>query len=353
MTRRPLNLVPFVSVHNMMRLVNAIGVERFLTELAGFVEDDFRRWPAFEKTPRLASHSIDGVIELMPTSDGTTYGFKYVNGHPKNMREGRQTVTAFGLLADVATGYPDLLCEMTILTALRTAATSAVAARHLARPNSRNMAIIGNGAQSEFQAVAFKALVGIERVRLYDIDAWASAKCAANLARHGIAATICADVATAVEGADIVTTVTADKQCATILTDNLVGAGQHINAVGGDCPGKTELHRDILLRSDIFVEYPPQTRIEGEIQQLPPDHPVTELWRVIAGEVAGRRSVDRVTLFDSVGFAIEDFAALRYVRSKLALGGFHEDLDLLADPDEPRDLFGMLHRSAIREAVSA
>ena len=298
MTRRALNLVPFVSVATMMRLVNAIGVERFLAELAGFVEEDFRRWPTFEKTARMASHSADGVIELMPTSDGVTYGFKYVNGHPKNMREGRQTVTAFGLLAEVSTGYPVLLSEMTILTALRTAATSAVAAKHLARPGSRSMAIIGAGAQSEFQALGFKALVGVDRLRLYDIDRWASEKCAVNLARYGFDLTICASAEEAVEGVDVVTTVTADKHNATVLTDNLVGAGQHINAVGGDCPGKTELHRDILLRSAIFVEYPPQTRIEGEIQQLAADHPVTELWRVIAGEVPGRRSRDQVTLFE-------------------------------------------------------
>lgn len=345
MTPHSLNIVPFVSVENMMRLVNAVGVETFLVELAEVVEADFRRWPDFDKTPRLASHSIDGVIELMPTSDGVTYGFKYVNGHPKNMREGRQTVTAFGLLADVATGYPELLSEMTILTALRTAATSAVAAKHLARPDSRSMAIVGNGAQSEFQALAFKALLGIDRLRLWDIDPRASEKCARNLERYGFDLTIASGIEAAVEGVDVVTTVTADKQRATILTDNLVGAGQHINAVGGDCPGKTELHRDILLRSEIFVEYPPQTRIEGEIQQLAADHPVTELWRVIAGEARGRRSRDQITLFDSVGFATEDFSALRYVRSKLGDGGFHQDLDLLADPDEPRDLLGMVHRA--------
>ncbi|MBP0649833.1 ornithine cyclodeaminase, partial [Mycobacterium tuberculosis] len=134
--------------------------------MAAVIEADFRRWPQFDKTPRLASHSRDGVIELMPISDGTTYGFKYVNGHPKNLRTGRQTVTAFGLLADVATGYPTLLCEMTILTALRTAATSAIAARQLARRDARCMAIIGNGAQSEFQALAFRALLGVDRLRL-------------------------------------------------------------------------------------------------------------------------------------------------------------------------------------------
>jgi ornithine cyclodeaminase len=126
----------------------------------------------------------------------------------------------------------------------------------------------------------------------------------------------------------------------------MVGAGVHINAIGGDCPGKTELHRDILLRSEIFVEYPPQTRIEGEIQQLRPDHPVTELWRVIAGHVPGRRDAAEITLFDSVGFAVEDFSALRYVRDKLGATGLFQDLDLLADPDDPRDLYGMLLRAA-------
>ncbi|MBZ9662562.1 ornithine cyclodeaminase [Mesorhizobium sp. ESP-6-4] len=346
-----LAIVPFVSVDRMMKLVLAIGVERFLTELAAYIEEDFRRWELFDKTPRIASHSHDGVIELMPTSDGKMYGFKYVNGHPKNMREGRQTVTAFGVLADVGSGYPMLLTEMTILTALRTAATSAVAAKYLAPKNCRAMAIIGNGAQSEFQAIAFKALVGIDRLRLYDIDRSASEKCARNLGGKGFDITICSTGQDAVEGVDIITTVTADKQYATILTDNMVGAGVHINAVGGDCPGKTELHRDILLRSDIFVEFPPQTRIEGEIQQLDADHPVTELWQVMTGKAEGRKTSEQITLFDSVGFATEDFSALRYVRDQLQATGLYEELDLLADPDEPRDLFGMLLRAAMQPAA--
>ncbi|RDI60026.1 ornithine cyclodeaminase [Microvirga subterranea] len=342
-----LNVVPFVSVDHMMKLVLSIGVERFLIELADYIENDFRRWELFDKTPRVASHSREGVIELMPTSDGEVYGFKYVNGHPKNTREGRQTVTAFGVLADVGTGYPVLLTEMTILTALRTAATSAVAAKHLAPERARTMAMIGNGAQAEFQAVAFKALLGVDRLRLYDIDRSASTKCVRNLAGYGFDITVCGSIEEAMEGAEIVTTVTADKQNATILTDNMVGSGIHINAVGGDCPGKTELHADILKRSDIFVEYPPQTRIEGEIQQLSADYPVRELWRVIAGMETGRTSDRQITLFDSVGFAIEDFSALRYVKTQVERTGLYEELDLLADPDEPRDLFGMLLRAAV------
>lgn len=291
-----LNIVPFVSVEHMMTLVLHVGMERFLVELAAYIEEDFRRWPLFDKTPRVASHSSNGVIELMPTSDGELYGFKYVNGHPLNTRSGRQTVTAFGVLADVGSGYPMLLTEMTILTALRTAAMSAVAARYLAPAGASCMAIIGNGAQSEFQAMAFKALLGIDRLRLFDIDASAPRRCAANLAAYGFDVAICRSPQEAIEGAQVITTVTADKQHAMILTDNMVGAGVHINAVGGDCPGKTELHRDILMRAEIFVEYPPQTRIEGEIQQLAADHPVTELWQVISGRAPGRRADHRVRL---------------------------------------------------------
>ena len=338
-------LVPFVSVDNMMKLINHIGIEPMLIGLADYIEADFKRWELFDKTPRVASHSDVGVIELMPTSDGDVYGFKYVNGHPDNTADGLQTVTAFGLLADVATGYPVLLTEMTILTAMRTAATSAVVARLLAPKGAHIMAMIGNGAQSEFQTIAMKAIAGIDEVRLYDIDPAATAKCAANLAGHGITVVSCKSAEDAMLGAQIITTCTADKQYATILTDNMVGAGVHINAIGGDCPGKTELAPAILHRAGIFVEYPEQTRIEGEIQQLDADHPVTEVWQVLTGQAAGRTDDKQITLFDSVGFAIEDFSALRYVRDQIAETKLYQPLDLLADPEDPRDLFGMVKRA--------
>ncbi|MCH2075738.1 MAG: ornithine cyclodeaminase [Rhodobacteraceae bacterium] len=344
--------VPFVSVDDMMKLVNGIGVADMIAGIADEIEADYRRWPEFDKTPRVPSHSEEGVIELMPTSDGETYGFKYVNGHPANMARGYQTVTAFGLLARVDTGYPILLSEMTILTALRTAAMSVVAARHLAPKGSKTLAIIGNGAQCEFQALGFQRCLGIETVRLYDIDARATAKAAANLAASGLNVIKCTTAEEVVQGAEIITTCTADKQYATILTDNMVGAGVHLNAIGGDCPGKTELHKDILLRSDIFVEYPPQTRIEGEIQQLDEDHPVTELWQVITGQATGRTDARQITLFDSVGFATEDFSALRYVHQRLEDMGHYAQLDMIADPDDPRDLFGMVMRAAPVEGAA-
>lgn len=345
-TPSSLALVPFVSVENMMRLVHHFGIENVLAELTDAVEADYRRWEMFEKTPRLASHSPDGVIELMPTSDGEAFSFKFVNGHPSNSAKGFQTVAAFGLLARVDTGYPLMLTEMTLLTALRTAATSAMAARHLAPPRATVMAVIGNGAQAEFQALAMKAVVGVEEVRLFDIDHTATQKTARNLSNSGLRVVACGSSQEAIEGAQIITTCTADKAYATILTDNMVGAGIHINAIGGDCPGKTELHKDILQRASTFVEFEPQTRIEGEIQQMDPSYPVIELWKVVKGDIDGRTHASQVTLFDSVGFAIEDFSALRYIHDKLSNSDFFQHIDMLADPDDPRDLFGMLQRAA-------
>jgi ornithine cyclodeaminase len=344
-TPSQLALVPFVSVAHMMELVNERGIETVIQEIADTIESDFKRWPEFDKSARVAAHSDDGVIELMPTADADNYGFKYVNGHPKNMKEGYQTVTAFGVLSSVANGYPILFTEMTVLTALRTAATSALVAKYLAPKNPKTMAMIGNGAQCEFQAMGFKQLVDIETVRLYDIDPEATRKAAANLEGSGMTVVQCASGREAVEGAEIITTCTADKQYATILTDEMVSNGVHINAIGGDCPGKTELQREILLRSDIFIEYAPQTWIEGEIQQLDKDHSVTEIWEVMTGQAKGRTSPEQITLFDSVGFAIEDFSALRYVHTCVEDGAAHVLLDMLADPDDPRDLFGMIKRA--------
>src|SRR6201988_5191382 len=341
-------MVDYIGTARLRELMARTGAGRFIEELAGEIEADYRRWDDFDKSPRHAIHSSGGVIELMPTSDGRLYSFKYVNGHPKNTAVGLLTVTAFGVLADVQTGYPLLLSELTLTTALRTAATSALAARRMARPGSRVMALIGNGAQSEFQAIAFHHLLGIRELRLYDTDALATEKLVRNLSRMrlpGLEVRRARSTAAAVAGADIVTTVTADKRNATILTPALVVPGMHLNAVGGDCPGKTELHPDILRRPDarVVVEFEPQSRIEGEIQQLEPTFPVTELAALLSGRATGRRSERDVTIFDSVGFALEDFSALRYLRRlHHEVRGTQTRIDLLPELEDPKDLFALL-----------
>ena len=343
----------YLSAPDVIELVRRRGVESCLRGMADYLHADFLRWGAFDKSARVASHSRDGVIELMPIADGQTYAFKYVNGHPRNTRWGLPTVMAFGVLADVATGAPLLLSELTLTTALRTAAMSALAARALARPGARTMALIGNGAQSEFQALAFYHLLGITTLRLFDTDPAATAKLQANLQGTGLRTVACTSTAEAVCGADIVTTVTADKTNATILTPDLLAPGMHINAVGGDCPGKTELHADVLRQAQVFVEYAPQTRIEGDIQQLPPDFAVTELWEVLAGQHGGRASDAAVTVFDSVGFALEDFSALRFLRDAAAELGMGQPIELIPQLSDPKNLFGLLHtRSPLLRVVA-
>ncbi|KIU42682.1 MULTISPECIES: ornithine cyclodeaminase [Pseudomonas] len=333
----------YIDVNDLSQLVARKGLTTCLEEMAEYIRQDYLRWHDFEKCARLANHSPDGVIELMPASDANLYAFKYVNGHPKNTQRGMLTVMAFGALGDVDTGAPLLLSEMTLTTAIRTAATSALAARYLARPDSRSMALIGNGSQSEFQAIAFHALVGIEEIRLYDLDPQATAKLAANLrAFPAIKVVLASSVADAVRGADIVTTVTADKAYATILTADMIEPGMHLNAVGGDCPGKTELHRDIVDAARVIVEYEPQSRIEGEIQQMPADSPITEFWQVVNGQVLGRENDTQVTLFDSVGFAIEDYSALRYVLDVAKALDIGHEIDLVPALENPKDLFARL-----------
>lgn len=336
----------FLSANDVASIVRKEGMAMTLQGVAAYIHQDFLRWKAFDKTARVASHSPDGVIELMPIADGETFTFKYVNGHPKNTAQGLSTVMAFGVLADVATGMPELISELTLTTAIRTAATSALAARALARPNSRSMALIGNGAQSEFQALAFHHLVGVTEIRLFDTDPAATRKLIENLSQSpdaaGIKFVFCHSTREAVKGADIVTTVTADKTLATIITPDMIEPGMHINGVGGDCPGKTEIHPDVLRAAKVFVEYEPQTRIEGDLQQMDANFAVTELWQVLTGKVVGRDNPDQVTFFDSVGFAMEDFSALRWVRDTALKQAMGIEIELIPSLADPKNLYQLV-----------
>jgi ornithine cyclodeaminase len=336
-------MTTFLDTRDIAGIVAAHGLPAVLRRLEDEITADFRRWADFDKTARVASHSATGVIELMPVADAAHYSFKYVNGHPANARQGLPTVMAFGVLAEVATGRPILLSELTLTTAMRTAATSVMAARALARPAPQVMALVGNGAQSEFQALAFHHGLGVRELRLFDTDATATARLMCHLRGvPGLRLVACDSVADAVRGSDIVTTATADKRNATILMPSMIEPGMHLNAVGGDCPGKTELHPDVLRAGRVFVEYAPQTRTEGDVQQMPADFPVTELWQVLTGAAPGRSGDQQVTVFDSVGFALEDFAALRLVGALARELGLGRRLALVPAPPDPRDLYGEL-----------
>ena len=332
-----------LTVENLVYLTKKHGLKNIFNGIRNEIYKDFRNWDTFNKCPRIANHSNEGVIELMPISNKNIYSMKYVNGHPNNYKYNLPTVMAYGMLSNVITGEPFLISELTFSTAIRTACTSVMAAQILARDHCYTMAIIGNGAQSEFQALAFHYLMGINHFKLYDIDQKASEKLVKNLSKFSSINTIITNnTFDACKDVDIITTITADKAYRTIIDKHMISLGQHINAVGGDCPGKTELSKDVLLSSSVFTEYTPQTRIEGDIQQMPSDFPVTELQEIIKTNKRYTRKNNEITVFDSVGFALEDYSTLNFYNNLSNKYRVGENINLISKTNDPKNLFSLL-----------
>ena len=333
----------YIDLPTMAKYLQSVGAETVIKRLIPYLEEDYKRWNDFDKVPRVAHHSPIGVLELMPIGDSKTYSFKYVNGHPENPKHNFLTVMGIGLLAEVSTGFPLLLSELTLTTAVRTAANSVMAAKYLAKPNSKKMALIGNGSQSEFQALGFHHVLGIEEIYCYDVDPAATDKLMANLKGVSNLKLIkCSSTKEACKGVDIITTVTADKKNAIIITPDMVEPGMHINGVGGDCPGKTELDSRVLSMGDVYVEFEPQSRIEGEIQHMDENFKVTEIWNVIKTGKPINRKPDEITIFDSVGFALEDFSVLRLMYDIAKNENIGVPQELVPVLENPKNLYGML-----------
>jgi ornithine cyclodeaminase len=252
------------------------------------------------------------------------------------------TVVGIGLLADVATGYPVLISEMTLLTALRTAATSALAAKYLAKRKASTFAIIGTGAQSEFQVLAHQTLFNLKRVQYYDTDVKAMDKFEKNLSNCSFELVRCDSAEAAIKNADIVTTATAAKHQTQILQQEWIMPGMMINAIGGDAPGKTELDPKILSQAKIVVDYIEQAKDEGEIQNYQAGKVYAELWELIANRKKGRMQDDEVFLFDSVGIALEDYTILKLIYSLAEDFHIGHVLDILPEIKNSKNLFGEL-----------
>ncbi|MDP3558733.1 MAG: ornithine cyclodeaminase [Legionellaceae bacterium] len=319
-------------------MIKEIGLMNFYRRLSDYLIEDFSNWEHFQKCKRHAFYVPNGVIELMPICNDELYSFKYVNGHPPNPLQQKLNVIAFGMLADVETGYPLMIASMTLLTAIRTAAISALSSRYLAKENSSCLALIGCGAQSEFQALAHHALFNIAEVRYFDIDKKAMQRFAQNTQSESFTLIPMNNARDAIKGADIIVTSTATKGHHHVLKLDWLTPGQHICGIGGDSPGKTELDPEILRQSKIVVEYFPQTLHEGEIQNLgeqAADYVYAELWEILSGIKPGRANPNEITVFDAVGFALEDFSALRlcYQLATECQAGKHISLipDIMSD----------------------
>ncbi|MFC4892634.1 ornithine cyclodeaminase [Pseudofrancisella aestuarii] len=335
-----------VSVDDMAKIVQKHGFDHFVKDLVQYTKEDFIRWNKFDKSPRYAAHVPGGVLELMPTADDKLFTYKCVNGHPGNPFDGKQTVVATGQLNEIKYGYPLLISEMTLLTALRTAAATILATDYLARKKSKTLALIGTGAQSEFQTLAHKLIRPIETVKYYDTDPKAMVKYANNMKNSGLNLQPCESAKEACEEADIIVVCTACKLHAIVIENDWIKEGVHINGLGGDCPGKTELDMKILFRGKVVVEYKEQSMIEGEIQNLSPQEVKevlhAEVWEILSGNKAGRESDDEITIYDSVGFAIEDFSALRLVLDLADKYKIGSDMNMIPPIKDPKNLYSVL-----------
>lgn len=335
-----------LEIDDIKKIIDKIGFKKYFFELIKTIEEDYKAWNDFDKIPRVATHVDGGVIELMPISNQNQYSFKYVNGHPKNPKKSNKlTVMATGQLSVVETGEPLMFAEMTLLTALRTAATSALAAKYLASKDSRVLALIGTGAQSEFQYLVFSYLFNIKELRYYDIDTKAMDKMSRNLKQFDVKLTPCKDAKECVENADIITTCTADKKYQTILTKDMIKKDVFINALGGDCPGKTELSYDLVESSQVVVEFLEQSKIEGEIQQMSDDYVCYELHEIVNEEVDLNVSKSGTIIFDSVGFALQDYSVLRLTYELAKQLGVGKDLNLIPNIKDVKDLYSLTKES--------
>lgn len=338
-------IMKILSTEALAELIERHGLDNYLNDLVDFLADDFSRWDKFIKVPRPSMKTKNGFIELMPIHDGAQHSYKYVTCYPDNPSKGKQTVVAVGQLSSTQTGYPVLISEMTVTTALRTAATAALATKLMAREDSHVLALIGTGAQSEFQVKAAKIARDITQVRYFDIDPAAMDKFEANLKDETYQLVRCDSAKEALEGADIVTVCTACMGHAEVIKNDWVRPGMHINGLGGDCPGKTELELSILSRSRIVTDYLDQAVSEGEVQRYEESEArqrVSELYELVNDTKKGRENEEEITLFDSVGMALEDFSALRLNHELAKKYNAGKDYNLVPSLENPKDLISVL-----------
>jgi ornithine cyclodeaminase len=339
-------MTKIITIEDLKKLIEIHGMSQFILDLISYLKTDFSNWQTFFKIPRVAAQSDNGIIELMPIWNDANFSYKYVNGHPNNPQKNLLTVIAYGALSDMQTGYPIIISEMTLLTAIRTAATSALASSYLAKENVDTMAIIGTGSQSEFQLLAHMLVRTIKKVRYFDKDPHAMQRFEKNVKDANLELIKCLSAKEAIYQADLITTATAAAGHNCVIENEWINEGTHINAIGGDSPGKTELPIDLLKRAKIVVEYFPQTEHEGEIQLFKKEERAkkvsAELWELVTS-VKKIKTHDRdITIFDSVGFALEDFSTLRLVKDLSLKYKIGTEISLVPNLKDPKDLSSLI-----------
>lgn len=328
--------------HDVVGLVNAIGLELFLKELIIRLEKGFSDFASGKiKVP--ARHEFffeKGTIESMPCADEEFFAVKLINTHPENSyKYFLPTIIGCGALIDGKNGYPVLLTESTILTALRTAAASAVATKYLAN-NAEIFGIIGAGVQAIPQTHALSLVSNFSEVQVFDLNPCASAQFKKSASKLGLDTTVAECASSLCEKADILTTVTCKKRDGIpIVFNSWIKEGMHINAVGGDSPGKFELEKSLLLRSKVVVDFYDQALVEGESQQLKKEETYGHLGEILSRTKAGRINNQEITIFDSTGFAMEDLVTYKFIHELALEFRIGKKIDIIGNPKNSFDLY--------------
>lgn len=278
----------------------------------------------------------EGDLRIMPAMLGERFaGVKIVNSHGRNPERGLPTVVGTYLLVSQETGMPVALLNATSLTAVRTAAASALATRYMSRKNASTLGLVGAGVQAAFHLEAILAVADVTEVKVWAPQRDAVRRDAFIKQSEGRFPEISLQPASEIHDAadsDIVCTTTPSR--IPIVFDRDIRAGTHINAVGADGPGKQELDPAILKRSRVIVDEWEQASHGGEINvpletgEITRQHIAGSLDKVVSGEVAGRASEDEVTIFDSTGLAIEDIAAAALVYERALSSGTGTEIEL-------------------------
>jgi alanine dehydrogenase len=281
--------------------------------------------------------NYDGDFRVMPAylEEMGAAGVKIVNAHPRNPKEhGLPTVMAIIVLIDPKTGVPLAIMDGTWITNLRTGAGGAVAAKYLARKDSKTVAMIGAGVQARTQLLALNEVLDIEEIRVNDLSREKAEQYAREMGRDlGLDAKVTGETRDAVEGADVVVTTTPSRK--PILMNDHVSEGMHINAIGADAPGKQELDPAILLRAKIVVDDMEQAIHGGEVNVPISKGVITrgniyaDLGEIVTGGKPGRTSPEEITIFDSTGLAVQDIATDWVVYKKAKKMGKGREVELL------------------------
>lgn len=304
---------------DLVALLDKVGRDAWMDRLIVQLREAMLTW---EETRTLIQpregftyqEPVYGLQEWMPVCRiGDATLMKMVGYHPSNPhRLGMPTILSTYSVYDTESGHLRAVIDGTLLTAMRTGAASALASQALARPDSRVVGLIGCGAQAVTQVHALARLFSIRRVWGYDIDARAAASLPGRLDWLGLRVEPVADIDWERELADtdiLCTCTSQEPGKGPVMPDVPLPGHLHINAVGSDFPGKLELPASVLRRALVAPDYPEQARKEGECQQLTPDEIGPDLASILREPARLSSARERLTVFDSTGWALEDLAA--------------------------------------------